>query len=328
MLNLTMILICSSPKIQNRIYNKNLVKLTNIVNWHLYKKENKFNIFEIYIAYLKCLSLIHRDVPIMRKMNYNREKYTYISCRYFTLIRLLHQANMEKINNIAHLMDLNPTDEVKILIKKDINHKQIILYFSYNNQSIYSYNKKAQKFLFFPNSLEKMDNYVILKTGKLLPFGGAYIITSAFGYRFHPILKRRALHKGIDLIENNQIKDSMVYAIEDGIAICSKANDYGNFVFLKHNNNIQTRYAHLSSILVKNGQKIKKGDLLGVMGNTGYSTAAHLHLEFIVNEKLYNPVSSLVILINTSSKQQKRQMFLYKIFINKLIEKIMIMGDN
>ena len=106
-------------------------------------------------------------------------------------------------------------------------------------------------------------------------------------------------HKGIDMAWNRHQggKNVPVYAADDGVVYSTKDNDkskksWGNFVKIKHNDGTYTLYAHLrDGIKVKKGQKVKQGDQVGNMGNTGKSGANHLHYEVKVNKKSVNPIS-------------------------------------
>lgn len=101
-------------------------------------------------------------------------------------------------------------------------------------------------------------------------------ITSKFGYRTDPKTgKQNAFHNGIDLAVpmGTQIKSPMP-GIVDAI---TSGGDGGNQVIIKHENGYKTGYAHLSKQLVKKGDKVKQGDVIGLSGNTGKSTGPHLH---------------------------------------------------
>lgn len=107
-------------------------------------------------------------------------------------------------------------------------------------------------------------------------------ITSKFGYRTDPKTgKQNAFHNGIDLAVplNTPIKSPMPGVVD---AVTS-VGDGGNQVILKHDNGFKTGYAHLNKILVKKGDKIKQGDVIGLSGNTGKSTGPHLHLTLTDN---------------------------------------------
>lgn len=107
-------------------------------------------------------------------------------------------------------------------------------------------------------------------------------ITSPFGWRTHPIRKVRSWHQGVDIAQKGNVP---IHAAADGVVIrTGRLGTYGNIVLLRHNidrKTYETNYAHLrdGSIQVEVGQKVKQRDLIAYMGNTGSSTAQHLHFE-------------------------------------------------
>ena len=113
------------------------------------------------------------------------------------------------------------------------------------------------------------------------------LTTSDYGARWE------SFHKGIDIAGN--VGDDVMAAI-DGEIIYAEYNDggYGNLIKLKHEDNMVTYYAHLSSIYVTVGQKIEKGDIIGAVGNTGFSTGPHLHFELRVDDNPVNPAKYLI----------------------------------
>lgn len=113
---------------------------------------------------------------------------------------------------------------------------------------------------------------------------------SGYGYRIHPIYRTRKMHTGIDLTAP---VGTDVYATGNGEVVASGYNlgGYGNRIIIDHGFGFKTVYAHLNSIKVKEGQKIKRGEIIGTVGNTGRSTAPHLHYEVRKNNKTENPVN-------------------------------------
>ncbi len=114
-------------------------------------------------------------------------------------------------------------------------------------------------------------------------------ITSKFGYRTHPTLKKREFHRGTDLRAKMRTK---IYATADGVieyAAFHKASGYGRLIILDHNYGFKTYFGHLKKILVKSGQYIKKGDLIGLTGNSGISNGPHLHYEVRFTQRALNP---------------------------------------
>ncbi len=120
------------------------------------------------------------------------------------------------------------------------------------------------------------------------PLAGAYVVTSEYGERYHPVLHVTKLHTGIDLVAR---ADKTVVAAADGKVVTSGFNTaYGNQVVLDHGGGIQTRYGHMASpSTIKVGQKIGAGTPLGTQGATGYVTGAHLHFEVIKDGKPIDP---------------------------------------
>jgi murein DD-endopeptidase MepM/ murein hydrolase activator NlpD len=115
-------------------------------------------------------------------------------------------------------------------------------------------------------------------------------IASGFGYRIHPVYKTGKMHTGIDFTAS---KGTEIYATGDGLIINSEAasTGYGRHVIIDHGYGYQTLYGHMSRINVHKGQKVKRGDLIGYVGNTGTSTGPHLHYEVIKDGEKINPVS-------------------------------------
>lgn len=109
-----------------------------------------------------------------------------------------------------------------------------------------------------------------------------------FGVRTHPILNVKRMHVGIDLKAET---GTDVYATAGGIVVkVQRSRGYGNVIKIQHDNEYLTVYAHLKSFNVKVNQKVSKGDVIGYVGNTGLSTAPHLHYEVRKNEEPINPI--------------------------------------
>lgn len=113
-------------------------------------------------------------------------------------------------------------------------------------------------------------------------------VTSSFGGRYHPVLKRYIFHAGIDLRAG---VGTPIYSPADGIITYSGwASGYGNLIKISHSNGYSTRYGHLDKMNVKQGDSVKIGQLIGYSGKTGRVTGPHLHYEIRQNEKPLNPM--------------------------------------
>ncbi len=112
-------------------------------------------------------------------------------------------------------------------------------------------------------------------------------ITSGFGMRLHPIYKQYRKHPGIDFAAK---KGTPIYAAADGVIKLAKHHGgYGNCVFIDHIYGYETRYGHMQKILVRHGQKVKRGEKIGLVGKTGIATAPHLHFEVHYKGQEVNP---------------------------------------
>lgn len=119
------------------------------------------------------------------------------------------------------------------------------------------------------------------------PIRDYYRLSSSFGYRFHPTHFRWQMHSGVDMACP---KGTSVYVPIDGTVVKSGwINGYGNYIKIKHSNGFETVYAHLSKINVKEGQKVKKDSVIGLVGSTGRSTGSHLHYEVLKDHKRVDP---------------------------------------
>ena len=127
---------------------------------------------------------------------------------------------------------------------------------------------------------------------ELIPSGSPveyHGITSRFGYRIHPITGKRELHKGSDMKAK---RNTPVYATADAIvewAAYHKRSGFGKLIILAHVYGFRTYFGHLNKIVVKSGQFVKKGDLIGYTGNSGISNGPHLHYEVRFIQRPLNP---------------------------------------
>jgi murein DD-endopeptidase MepM/ murein hydrolase activator NlpD len=114
-------------------------------------------------------------------------------------------------------------------------------------------------------------------------------LASGFGMRTHPIYKVKKMHAGIDFAA---AIGTPIYATADGkvASVDIKFSGYGKVVEVDHGFGYRTRYAHMHDFAVRAGQVVKRGDLIGYVGNTGLSTAPHLHYEVLINGQHVDPV--------------------------------------
>lgn len=130
----------------------------------------------------------------------------------------------------------------------------------------------------------------ISSTPAITPVRG--ILTSAFGYRADPLTHGRGNHQGIDIAAGY---GQPVHASGDGLVlVAGDQGGLGKAVFLAHGYGVTTRYGHMSAINVRPGQRVKRGDVIGKVGNTGRSTGPHLHYEVRVDGEPLNPIGYML----------------------------------
>ena len=139
----------------------------------------------------------------------------------------------------------------------------------------------------------KKDIDYLFNTVKSIPVGTPLKgkINSNFGYRKDPFKSRSGFHSGLDIEANY---GQHVVATANGVVTkASWHTNYGKTVIVKHKDNYETLYGHLSKLKVKEGQEVKVGDVIGKAGSTGRSTGTHLHYEVIKDGKRVNPKNFL-----------------------------------
>lgn len=122
------------------------------------------------------------------------------------------------------------------------------------------------------------------------PDKSKYRLSSSFGYRSDPISGKTKMHTGFDFALK---PGNPVYSTGDGVvaSVSFELFNYGNSVVIDHGFGYKTRYAHLKTVLVTEGMKIKRGECIGESGNTGKSTGPHLHYEVMYRGRYVNPVN-------------------------------------
>lgn len=153
-------------------------------------------------------------------------------------------------------------------------------------------------------SLEKQ-TLAFAHTPLIVPVDGRFEYTDGFGMRIHPIFKRKDFHEGLDMAAP---VGTRIIATADGVVLETGSDSTkGRFVQIDHGlgasfddkgnaraTRYKTAYYHCQKVLVKKGQKVKRGDLIAEVGSTGLSTGPHLHYEVYVNGKKINPASFIL----------------------------------
>ena len=139
------------------------------------------------------------------------------------------------------------------------------------------------------DSLKSKKN-LLAATPSLRPTHGW--ISSDFGYRISPFTGRKEFHKGLDIATRQR---TPIIAPADGVVTYAAPKWlYGNLVTIDHGYGMVTRYGHCEKILKKRGERVKRGEVIALVGNTGRSTGPHLHYEIRLNGVPVNPVQYIL----------------------------------
>jgi murein DD-endopeptidase MepM/ murein hydrolase activator NlpD len=140
------------------------------------------------------------------------------------------------------------------------------------------------------NQMDRLNLYRIAaqKAPFATPVKNAFRFTSEFGFRRDPKTGGRRMHNGVDFAAGN---GTPLYSTADGVVThAGWASGYGRLVKLQHEFGVETRYAHMSKMRVKVGQRVSRGDHIGDMGASGRVTGVHLHYEVRIGGKAVNPM--------------------------------------
>ncbi|MHC8492554.1 peptidoglycan DD-metalloendopeptidase family protein [Thalassospira sp. SM2505] len=190
--------------------------------------------------------------------------------------------------------DIQPGDSFEVMYQELENDKGErvrygdVLYASMtlsgNEVRLYSYTDSNGETDFYN---QKGESYrrALMRT----PINGARL-SSGFGQRKHPILGYTKMHKGIDFAAP---RGTPIFAAGNGtIAKIGRNGGYGNYIRIRHNDSYETAYAHMKGFAkgLKQGSRVKQGDVIGYVGSTGASTGPHLHYEILKNNAQVNPI--------------------------------------
>ena len=213
------------------------------------------------------------------------------------------QETLATLNQIENAQDdikgktliLPVIDGIFISIDRGINSIEVLLQENYSTQTLTKnniyYNIDGRDYLFLRSKrFTPTERAYFLDSALRLPLdNGSYWVSSEFGKRKNPFSGEMKDHNGIDLAAD---EGTPVYAIKDGAVYTVIENDgvFGNYIILSHDQGKMTSvYAHLSKALVERYQSVKKGDVIGYVGQTGQATGPHLHFEIRKGGKAEDP---------------------------------------
>ena len=241
-----------------------------------------------------------REPEIMFFLYKNTERFTFQGIASRTCI---NQETLATLNQIENAQDdvkgrtfiIPVVNGIFVPVEKGINSLEVLLQENYSTQtltkdSIY-YNINGRDYLFLLSKrFTPTERAYFLDSALRLPLdSSSFWVSSEFGKRKNPFSGEMKNHNGIDLAAP---EGTPVYAIKDGAVYACIDNDaqFGNYIILSHDQGKMTSvYAHLSKITVERYQYVKKGDVIGYVGQTGMATGPHLHFEIRQGGKAEDP---------------------------------------
>ena len=218
-----------------------------------------------------------------------------ISDRFNQKIAIIKMNNLDLTSTIriGQVIDIASVNGIFYKAKSGDTLYKIASKYKVNVEDIRTYNNLQTDDLSVGQELFLKDPDIEI-VEELAPLGSGFImpikytgVTSSYGTRFHPVLKRYITHAGVDL----RARYIPVWASRGGtVTFAGVQSGYGKIVKIRHVNGYETRYAHLNKIYVKKGQKVKQGEVIAQSGMSGRVTGPHLHFEIRRNGKHMNPM--------------------------------------
>jgi murein DD-endopeptidase MepM/ murein hydrolase activator NlpD len=197
----------------------------------------------------------------------------------------------EPIEKSVRDAGIGGADRYADIRKKNISHSELVIALHERvdrvRRKLYIESKSQDEVVHLAEKKEKL--YASIPAIQPIANKQLIALASGFGLRIHPVYKVKKMHTGIDFAASI---GTPIYATADGTIakVDVRFSGYGKMVEIDHGFGYRTRYAHMHDFAVKKGQHVKRGDLIGYVGDTGLSTAPHLHYEVFINNQRVDPV--------------------------------------
>lgn len=283
-------------QVQSEIFGRETVLNQRLVSIYKYGYQSYLEIlfqaknFGDFISRYEMVgNFVHTDLELLKRLQLQMDEIA----RKKQLI-CEKQSELEREKNVyAKLHNQTKLQQGRYLSKVEVQREEL--------QSIQSDRKKLEAAL---DELERLSkemesqirdsqnkNRGVLGSGSMIWPVSSRRITSPFGYRVHPILKKKKNHTGIDIAAS---RGTPIYAADSGVVMMSRYNGgYGKMISIDHGNGISTLYGHCDALLVAEEQRVEKGQQIGLVGSTGLSTGPHLHFEVRKSGVPVNPMNFL-----------------------------------
>ena len=231
---------------------------------------------------------IYYDI-LNKKLKSNNEVLSSLESKDDNIYRLIFEA--EPIDKNIREGGIGGVERHRDILEENLEQKDLILnlFNSVEEQKkkMYIQSKSYDEIIALANKKEEL--WASIPAIQPIHNKELKRLSSGYGMRWHPILKRKRMHYGLDY---SAPRGTPVYSTGNGKVIKVKRNygGYGNQIVIDHGFGYTTTYAHLNAFNVKKGQDVKRGECIGFVGNTGRSTAPHLHYEVKKNNKPINPI--------------------------------------
>lgn len=238
--------------------------------------------------YKKEIYYIHNDFELKTKLKKSDYKILH---NFLKLSNILKKKKMFKLSILRNKKDKINHFKQACFISLDDN-KKYELFYVYKYRTFYLKNNDIHLNKInniFVNKQDLLEQKTKHKINLIVPLKYIYISSPFSKKRFHPILHRWLAHKGIDYVNKTNTK---IVAASDGVvSYVGRYGSYGKYVKIKHKNGFYTEYAHLNKYaMIRRGDKVKQGQIIGYLGNTGRSTGPHLHFGLFYKGKAVNPI--------------------------------------
>lgn len=258
-----------------------------------------YGIYTLFSTYFESPQVLILKNEI-REMEYG---YAQVQGEVNELRAILHNVEQRDDNIYRTVLGAEPieksvrdagiggTDRYADIRAKNLSHEDLLIEVHEQvdqlRRQIYIESKSQDEVVQLAEKKEKL--YAAIPAIQPISNKQLVAIASGFGLRIHPIYKLRKMHTGIDFAATI---GTPIYATADGRVDVAdiKFSGYGKCIEIDHGFGYRTRYAHMHEFAVRAGQNIKRGDLIGYVGNTGQSTAPHLHYEVLINGSQVDPV--------------------------------------
>ncbi|MCH5238955.1 MAG: M23 family metallopeptidase [Muribaculaceae bacterium] len=254
----------------------------------------------LFVAIFSYLSITPTEKNLMAENKRLKSQYGVVSARLENMMGVMDRLEDRDDNLYRVMMQLDPISNEQRLSGLEYDNRYSQLSKLSDSQLVEQLTKRMNllekriysQLLSFDQLQETLGNQQdrLASIPSVLPINIAdYTMSSGYGYRVDPIYGSSKFHEGLDFAA---AKGTDVFATGDGkVILAGREKGYGNCIDINHGYNYVTRYAHLSEILVKSGEEVKRGQLIGKVGSTGKSTGPHLHYEVRYKNVPQNPVN-------------------------------------